>query len=160
MGIMNLNETTAKESETFCSEVVFQRMLILERKKTERSGRPFLLVLFNIDELLKNSKRPKEVLVHALASALNESTREIDVKGWYRQDSLIGVICTEVNRNQRDTVVAKVKNKLLLFLDLPEMKLVSMYLIDYPEYETLIDPSSPRRVIEELQPERKGMFYS
>jgi hypothetical protein len=159
-GIMEFNETTAKESETFCSEEVFQRMLILERKRTERSGRPFLLMLLNVEELLKNGKRPKEVLIHALASSLNESTREIDVKGWYRRDSLVGVVCNEVGRNHREALIAKVKNKFLVFFDLPEVKLISMYMIDYPEYETHIDPNSPRRVIEELQPERRGMFYS
>ena len=99
-------------------------------------------------------------MINALAEALNESTREIDVKGWYRKDSLIGVICTEVNRPHRDAVVAKVKNKLLLFFDLAEIRHISMYGIDYPEYETHIDTNSPRHVIEELQPERRGMFFS
>jgi hypothetical protein len=157
---MNSQETTLLEKDTFSQELVFQRMLILERKKTERSGRPFLLVLLNIEDLLRESKRPADILKQDLAAALSESTREIDVKGWYRQDSLIGIICTEVDRGKKDAVVAKIKNKLLVFFGLAEIKLISMYLIDYPDYETRVNQNSSAHVIEELQPERKGMFYS
>jgi hypothetical protein len=160
MVTMNSPEATISENEVFSSELVFQRMLILERKKTERSGRPFLLVLLNIEDLLKESKRPVDVVKQDLATALSESTREIDVKGWYRQDSLIGIICTEVDRGKKDAVVAKLKNKLFVFFGLAEMKLIRMYLIDYPEYETQLNQNSAAHVIEELQPERKGMFYS
>lgn len=157
---MNSPEATISENEVFSSELVFQRMLILERKKTERSGRPFLLILLNIEDLLRKSRRLADIVKQELATALSESTREIDVKGWYRQDSLIGIICTEVDRGKKDAVVAKIKNKLLVFFGLAEIKLISMYFIEYPEYETHLNQNSAAHMIEELQPERKGMFYS
>jgi hypothetical protein len=157
---MDSIETSVLKSDTFCSETVFQRMLILERKKTERTGRPFLLILLNIDDLLRDSKRPREVIMQDFVSSFSESTREVDLKGWYKHDSLIGIICTEVATGKKDAVVAKIKNKLLAFFGVEEIKLISLYLIDYPEYETHIKPNSSSHLIEELQPERKGMFYS
>jgi hypothetical protein len=157
---MDSIETSLLKNDTFCSETVFQRMLILERKKTERSGRPFLLILLNIDDLLRDNKRPREVIMLEFISSLNESTREIDLKGWYKHDSLIGIICTEVDRGKRDAVVAKIKNKLLAHFGPEELNLTSLYLIDYPEYEAHTKSNSSSHLIEELQPERKGMFYS
>ena len=62
MVIMNSPEATISENEVFSSELVFQRMLILERKKTERSGRPFLLILLNIEDLLRKSRRLADIV--------------------------------------------------------------------------------------------------
>lgn len=157
---MNPTDAVLMENDTFCSEAVFQHLLILERKKTERSSRPFMLLLLNVEHLLRESKRPKEIVKQALADSLKESTREIDVKGWYRQDSLIGIICTEANRGKKDAIVSKIKSKLLKFFGPDEVKLIRLYIMDYPEYEARINPNSSSNLIRELKPERKGMFYS
>ena len=73
----------------------FLRMLYLERKRTERSGRRFVLMLLEACSLLKPGSGD-----HAVAnvlSALSQSTREIDIKGWYQKDQVIGVIFTEID---------------------------------------------------------------
>lgn len=119
-----------------------------------------LLILLNVEDLFRKSKRPKDIIKQDLASSLNESTREVDVKGWYRRDSLIGIVCTEVDKGKRDAVVAKVKSKLLLHFGPEEIKLIRFFHVEYPEYEALVNPKSSAHVIEELQAERKGMFYS
>lgn len=96
----------------------------------------------------------------SLTAALGSSTREIDVKGWYRQDKLIGIICTDVGKGGSTPVVTKIKNKLNMYFDQREVKNIKMFVIPYPDYENQFKDDSPARLIKELQPERKGVFFS
>ena len=73
-------------NDTYCSEEYFQRMLVLERKRTERSGKPFVLILLDIGKLLKAKPQEKTFVLQKLVSVLDSATREIDVKGWYQKD--------------------------------------------------------------------------
>jgi len=75
-------------------EPLFRRMLRLERKRTERSREPFLLVLFNIERLRAvNGDRDK--VAREIAQALSSFTRETDLIGWYRAEDLIGALFPE-----------------------------------------------------------------
>jgi hypothetical protein len=74
------------------SRDLFIRLLSLEDKRAERSGRPFMLML------LQSSSSPawrNEQVLRKLARTLAASTRKTDVKGWYDSGSTIGVIFTE-----------------------------------------------------------------
>ena len=72
---------------------LFLRMLYLERKRTERSGRPFVLMLLESTRLLRSGN---EGGFYKVFSALANSTRDTDPKGWYQEHSTIGVIFTEL----------------------------------------------------------------
>lgn len=72
---------------------LFLRMLYLERKRTERSGRPFVLMLLESTRLLRSGN---EGGLDKVFSALANSTRDTDAKGWYQEHSTIGVIFTEL----------------------------------------------------------------
>src|SRR4051812_43010706 len=74
-------------------EKAFLRMLCLERKRTERSSRRFVLMLLESGSLLKTSK---DGSLDKILNTLSQSTRETDVKGWYKDGSVIGVIFTEL----------------------------------------------------------------
>jgi hypothetical protein len=148
------------ETETIGSEDFFHRSLVLERKKTERSGRPFLLIFLEVGPLLQESTRPGETVLDTLSRALNASTRDIDVKGWYRQDSLLGIICTDVSTDDSAQVIVKIKNKLDAHLGPDEAHKIIMHTAHYPDYEIQFDMKSFPQVIKELQPERKGVFFS
>jgi lipopolysaccharide/colanic/teichoic acid biosynthesis glycosyltransferase len=79
----------------FYPEAAFDRMLYLERKRTERSRRPFLLMLLNIEGLSsspENSNPAKEI-----GAALSSCIRETDIKGWFERGKIIGIIFTEIN---------------------------------------------------------------
>jgi lipopolysaccharide/colanic/teichoic acid biosynthesis glycosyltransferase len=75
-------------------EEYFKEMLCLERKRTERSRKPFLLMLLDIGDLLAASGQ--DGVVPKTSAVLASTTREIDVKGWYLTGSVIGVIYTEM----------------------------------------------------------------
>jgi hypothetical protein len=157
---MNSNPVLETGTDSISSEDFFQRSLVLERKKTERSDRPFLLIFLEVGALLREKSRPRETLLESLSAVLGSSTREIDVKGWYRQDIILGIICTDVGKGDSAPLVTKIKNKLNAYFDQGEVKKIKMYVIPYPDFENQFNENSAARMIKELQPERKGMFYS
>ena len=87
-------------------EQYFDDMLRLERKRTERSQTPFVMVMFEIRHLVK---RKAKASIHKLTDSLDECFREIDIKGWYKTRSVIGVICPEVAHLNIKKLQQKVK---------------------------------------------------
>ncbi len=74
-------------------ESVFHSMLTLERRRAERSRKPFVLML--LDANLENGAA-EEILRQAV-SIVVASKRETDLVGWYKQDAILGIIFTEVS---------------------------------------------------------------
>src|SRR2546422_6240364 len=83
-------------------EESFTRTLCLERKRSERSRKPFLLMLIDADTLFRTAD--KDEILKKLLSALHSSTRETDVRGWYKNDSVLGTIFTEISAGERNSV--------------------------------------------------------
>jgi exopolysaccharide biosynthesis polyprenyl glycosylphosphotransferase len=75
------------------SEELFRKLLSLERKRSERSRKQFVLMLVDAGKLLRTERR--EVALEQMTAALSLSTRDTDIRGWYREDSVVGVILTE-----------------------------------------------------------------
>jgi hypothetical protein len=98
--------------DSYCSEEYFQRMLILERLRSQKTGKPFVLILLNIAKLTKGKRVEKAFVLKRLASVLDSSIRTIDVKGWYMLNSIIGIICQDVPEKHRNTVTGRIRNKL------------------------------------------------
>ena len=88
---------------------LFMKLLCLERKRTERSGRRFVLMLLDSGNLLKAARAP---VVASLLSAITQSTRDTDLKGWYKEGSVIGVIFTEVGGAEDKSIVHALSTKL------------------------------------------------
>ncbi len=76
------------------SEETFHRMIALERKRSERSQRPFVLLLIDAGRNQRGDKQGRVLL--DMLSALQEATRETDVTGWYTTNSVVGVMFTEI----------------------------------------------------------------
>jgi lipopolysaccharide/colanic/teichoic acid biosynthesis glycosyltransferase len=91
-------------------ESAFQRMISLERKRSERSRKPFALML--LDAVAALSEEQKTELLAKTVSLLTASTRETDVTGWYRSQSVVGVMFTEIVREDRN----RIANTILLRL--------------------------------------------
>jgi lipopolysaccharide/colanic/teichoic acid biosynthesis glycosyltransferase len=75
-------------------ERVFKRFLLLERRRSERTGIPFALALVDMEQLTSRLHRAK---LDELANSLAAVMRETDLTGWYRQCSTIGIILTTSN---------------------------------------------------------------
>jgi len=104
--------TIVREESSGCgmlSEELFLKLLCLERKRTERSGRRFVLMLLAAGNLLKGTRTP---VLSSLLSAITQSTRDTDLKGWYKAGSVIGVIFTEVGGAEDNSIVQALSSKL------------------------------------------------
>jgi len=95
-------------------EAIFRRMIAIERKRTERSKSPFLLMLL---EVVSNadSKRDRDTL-DRIAHALIASSRDTDLVGWYKDRAIVGAMFTGLvvleKRAVLDTFVTRVTNSL------------------------------------------------
>lgn len=102
-------------SDSFGSEILdqksFTRMLSLERKRTERSGRRFVLMLLEWRDLVRQ-QHDQRTLENVMRTLL-KSTRETDVKGWYTEYSRIGVIFTEIGAADGRTVANALLNRVM-----------------------------------------------
>jgi len=81
------------------AEDVFRRVFCWERKRAERSGRCFLLMLVHVRSILQTNH--KERALSEIVAALSRSTRETDLAGWYREGAMLGVIFTEIREGNR-----------------------------------------------------------
>ena len=92
------------------AQETFHTMLTLERRRAERSRKPFVLMLIDAHGLPESKKT--ENFLRKLPSVVSNSTRETDIVGWYKQGVILGVIFTEVTveaqRNITDVLSSKV----------------------------------------------------
>jgi lipopolysaccharide/colanic/teichoic acid biosynthesis glycosyltransferase len=80
----------------------FRRTIALERKRSERSRKPFMLMLLDMGEGLSSEKNGKTL--DKILAALALSTRETDITGWYADGCVIGVVFTEIGVDEGNTV--------------------------------------------------------
>ena len=92
--LMNLTVSSQGNDHGFYDEAHFRHMLRVERMRTERSKRPFLLLLLDISRL-RMKWLPEESL-NGIQTALSFSLREVDIRGWYHLQSTIGILVTDV----------------------------------------------------------------
>ena len=76
------------------SEDAFISMLYLERRRSERAQKRFVLVLVDVQEILADNGKDRNVSL--ITTTLSNVLRETDILGWYLTNSLIGVIGTEL----------------------------------------------------------------
>ncbi|KMQ49381.1 Undecaprenyl-phosphate galactosephosphotransferase [Chitinispirillum alkaliphilum] len=92
------------EALSFCSQNSFRTLLFLERKRAERSQKPFLLVLIDISKL---SGKVRSQISKKLASTICNSSRDTDIKGWYRYKKTMGICFTEIAEVKSDILFNK-----------------------------------------------------
>ncbi len=135
----------------FCPEVLFNHILSWERKRTERSHRPFLLMLLDIQALIANSNGSGQALKDRIARALCDSTRDIDQCGWYIQDHVMGVIFSELNDQDivqaQDLVWQRVQSGLCQALSPQELQQIDISLHVFPEGCDVGDTCQPSNKI-------------
>jgi lipopolysaccharide/colanic/teichoic acid biosynthesis glycosyltransferase len=84
-------------------EKVFKRMIAVERKRTERSREPFLLMLLEASDHC-DSERNHKALTDIL-SVLPLSVRATDVVGWYKDRTTVGAMFTGLARNDKNSLL-------------------------------------------------------
>jgi lipopolysaccharide/colanic/teichoic acid biosynthesis glycosyltransferase len=120
-------------------------MLRLERKRTERSNRRFVLMLLEASDLLKAGELRDAF--DKVVAVLSHSTRETDIKGWYKDESVIGVIFTEVGtaegKSIANALLNKVTNALGTTLSIEQINQVKLSFHVFPEPSNGDGPGDP-----------------
>jgi len=91
------------------SEDTFKRMIAIERKRTERSGEPFLLMLLEIGTHQVSEKNGK--ILDNMLAVLPLSIRDTDLIGWYKDRTTVGVMFTGLGGNEKSSVLSVILSK-------------------------------------------------
>ncbi len=104
---------TANNKWDFCDEPVFRSKLTKERKRAERSLRPFLLVLVTLkDTFFQAGKNSSAAGCLGLIDTICQKTRDTDIRGWYNRGRVVGVICTEVCPESSKLIIDKIQRQM------------------------------------------------
>ena len=136
------SQNSAVSSEVLTEEV-FRRMISLERKRSERTQRPFVLLLMDTGRSLPTEKNGRILL--DILSALQAATRETDVMGWYEANSVVGVMFTEITLDNNlilSTILGRISNVLRDLLTNEQFTEIKFSFHLFPEEW---DPQNPER---------------
>jgi lipopolysaccharide/colanic/teichoic acid biosynthesis glycosyltransferase len=125
-------------SSQLLAEDAFLTMLCLERKRTSRSQRRFVLMLLESSTLLKGGNNVENF--EKVLCALSRSTRETDIKGWYKDSSILGVIFTEIGAAEGKSIASalltKVTHALCGTLGIEHINEIRLSFHVFPEYSS------------------------
>ncbi|MGA8540604.1 MAG: sugar transferase [Terriglobales bacterium] len=118
-------------------------MISLERKRSERTQRPFVLLLMDTGRAQPTQKNGRILL--DILSALESSTRETDVMGWYETNTAVGVMFTEIaleNNLMLSAILGRISEVLRGRLTSEQFSQIKFSFHLFPEEW---DPSNPER---------------
>lgn len=96
------------------NEEAFISMLYLERRRAERTQKRFVLVLLDMTGLAAEAQNPRTI--QKIVAGLSSATRETDITGWYGQNTLIGIIGTELGEASTKLIQERFTEKLCTVL--------------------------------------------
>jgi lipopolysaccharide/colanic/teichoic acid biosynthesis glycosyltransferase len=132
-------------SSNLLAEDAFLTMLSLERKRTARSQRRFVLMLLESSTLLRGGNQVETF--DKVLYALSRSTRETDIKGWYKEGCVLGVIFTEIGAAEGKSVASalltKVTNALCSTLGIEHINEIRLSFHVFPDYSSEEGSSGP-----------------
>ena len=130
------------------SEDTFHRMISLERKRSERSQRPFVLLLGEVpaDRGTNGSFEKRRRMLLDLISVLQGATRETDATGWYKENAIVGVMFTEIaldNKLVLSTILARLGRALREKLDDDQSNQIKFSFHVFPDHWDGQEPGRP-----------------
>lgn len=129
----------------------FNRMLCLERKRSHRTGIPFVLLIVDVSGLPGSSRK-----ISSVCDALQSQTRDTDLCGWHQPSKAIGIIFTALQDLDRSSIeaaiAAKMNRALRTVLDSGEFGRITLSFHFFPENSESGD-ASPLRADEKLYPD-------
>src|ERR1700677_2661222 len=97
--------------EAVLKEEILHAMLTLERRRAERSRKPFVLMLLDSGAVHTNGNH--STFIRELSSAVCEATRETDLVGWYEDGAVLAVIFHDVSGEGSTPVPEVLRSKVL-----------------------------------------------
>lgn len=90
-------------------EDAFHRIISIERRRAARSRKSFLLMLLDMGE--HSTSQNHGASLRKILSTLTGVLRETDVTGWYKEDSIVGVMFTEITLDDESSISATMINR-------------------------------------------------
>ena len=122
------------DPQDILAEDAFRRMISIERKRSERSQRPFVLLLIDTGRHQPGDRQGRVLL--EMLSALQGATRETDITGWYTTSSVVGVMFTEIildNNAVLSTILSRVGAVLRERLDTDQFSRIKFSFHVFPD---------------------------
>lgn len=122
-------------ARSILSEKAFHKMISSERRRTERSHKPFLVMLLDMGDEMPADGEANSLL--KILDVLSLSTRETDAVGWYKNDLVVGVMFTEIDAEEKkhilNTMLARVSTALQDTLSFEQFNQISISFHWFPE---------------------------
>ncbi len=100
------------------SEESFKTMIAVERKRSDRSGKSFMVMLLDLSFFVEGKNRllkSRNLIIpfyKKVVKTVAAETRDIDIKGWYEMGKSIGILFTEITLEGKEKIVEKIKKGL------------------------------------------------
>lgn len=135
----NGNSMTAPGSSSdnvpFCHslyhEEIFHQVLITERKRAERANRTFILMLIDVKDAFTDVEKP--AAIGKVIDLISSLTRDTDIKGWFKQEAIPGIIFTEIKGSHKNLLRKKIDRKLQGVLGNEKADEINISLYVFPE---------------------------
>lgn len=140
------------------SEQAFVHTLRMERRRTERSLQPFLLMLVDMRTVLDYPNG--EDAVCKIVRALSSVTRETDTCGWFTQNAVLAIVFIEIPSRTKelvkDAIESKIRAILRQQLRIDQLAKIRISFEFFPEKQ---DTKPPTPANQRLYPDlyRKGL---
>ncbi|HYA87151.1 MAG TPA: sugar transferase [Nitrospirota bacterium] len=112
-------------------EECFHELLVFERRRHERSRRSFLVMTLDFTRI--TDLKIRHEVVRAVMNTLSTNTRSTDIKGWYWGDKVLGVIMTEMQIIEKETLQGKILQCLQTGMRQEWLDMIGISFHQYPE---------------------------
>jgi exopolysaccharide biosynthesis polyprenyl glycosylphosphotransferase len=154
-GILARVRHPSTASVNLLPEQQFLSALSLERKRAERSGKRFVLMLLDRGPAAHNGDGAIHHLLEDAVSAVLSCIRETDIAGWRVANQVLGVIFTELGGATREQVLGALRARLMAALEraLPAEALRHLRIAFHCFPETQGDPAIEQPAMDTLYPD-------
>ena len=143
--LLTLVVPVIENDPAFFDQSHFRHILRVQRMRTERSKKPFLLLLIDISRLIETTQNIE--IVDKVKTSLDLSLREIDIRGWYDHNNrTIGVLFTEIESMDKasiDTIIHKIYDRFCEKLDPNWIKKIYISFHIFPETKQGLSADEP-----------------
>jgi len=107
--VESISDAIASVDQGALNEETFKRVIAIERKRTERSKSPFVLMLLEVTNQ-QNSEKTKRSL-ECIVAALLVACRDTDLVGWYKDGCIVGVMFTGLAVSDKHSILSAILNR-------------------------------------------------
>jgi lipopolysaccharide/colanic/teichoic acid biosynthesis glycosyltransferase len=130
-----LSESASALQRKALDEESFRRVIAIERKRTERSKAPFVLMLLEVSD--PQGVEKNGAALDSIVSVLLASSRDTDLVGWYKDRKTVGALFTGLVVDDKNsilsTILTRVSTTLRDELSFDQFSQVSISLHFFPD---------------------------